>query len=295
MSGTIVDTFLSYPNRKRKRDTGKRDPAFGYVNTYAGYIRILDSGGNKPVLLTIPDAPCVIEHHRALIDQLSDSFRVICFEMPGSGFSFPSRKYSFEIPETADLILEVLDRLNVEQAALAFTCVNGLHAMNFAARFPDRVSHLTLAQIPSVAGMRDWTGHNIPSPLRMPYVGQIAGRLFAKTLTERWFSMSLPRPSEHMEPMTNIALENMGSGGCFCLSSIVQGAERTPDDAMLGASAPTLMIYGDTDYSHRHTDFTKLTDTVPQATVKKYEGCGHFPHLERTADYVSDLKKFVLN
>ncbi len=295
MTGTAVDTILSSLNRKKKRKTGSAGGAYGYIETRAGFIRFVDTDSDKPVVITTPDAPCVIEHHLALIEQLSQSFRVICFEMPGSGFSYPSAQYGFKIGETADMILELMDELDVEKAALAFTCVNGMHAMNFAARFPNRVSHLALAQIPSVAAMRDWTGHNIPAPLRIPYIGQILGKISAKTLADRWFSMSLPRPSEHKDPMTKIALENMKSGGCFCLSSIVQGAERTPNEAMLGASAPTLMIYGDTDYSHRHTDFNGITDTVPQASLIKYQGCGHFPHLERTDEYVSDLTKFVLN
>ncbi len=295
MTGTAIDTILSSLNRDKKRKTGRAGGSYDYVKTNAGFIRFIDTDSDKPVLITTPDAPCVIEHHLALIEQLSQSFRVICFEMPGSGFSYPSINYSFKMDETADMILELMDNLGIDKAVLAFTCVNGLHAMNFAARFPDRVSHLALAQVPSVAAMRDWTGHNIPAPLRIPYIGQILGKISVKTLAKRWFSMSLPRPSEHRVPMTNIALENMKSGGCFCLSSIVQGAERTPDEAMLGALAPTLMIYGDTDYSHRHTDFSSVTDTVPQASLIKYQGYGHFPHLERTDEYVSDLIKFVLN
>ncbi len=295
MTGTAIDTILSSLNRNKKRETGRAGGTCDFIKTRAGCIRFIDTNSDKPVLLTTPDAPCVIEHHLALIDQLSQSFRVICFEMPGSGFSYPSAKYSFKIAETADMILEFMDGLGIDKAALAFTCVNGLHAMNFASRFPDRVSHLALAQVPSASAMRDWTGHNVPTPLRIPYIGQIIGRFSAKILAERWFSMSLPRPCEHRAPMTHIALENMKSGGCFCLSSIVQGAERTPDEAMLGASAPTIMIYGDTDYSHRHTDFNTITETVPQAALIKYQGYGHFPHLERTDEYVSDLIKFVLN
>lgn len=295
MTGTIIDTLFTSPNRTGKRKRGQAGNASRYLKTRAGLIRYVDTGGDKPVLLTTPDAPCVIEHHTALTKQLSHSFRVICFEMPGSGFSFPSAAYSFQMDETADMILELMDELVIEKAAIAFSCVNGLHAMNFAARYPGRAGHLALAQIPSVAAMRDWTGHNIPSPLRIPYIGQIVGKLSAKTLAKRWFSMSLPRPSDHRTPMTNTALESLKSGGCFCLSSIVQGAERTPDEAMLGAKAPTLMIYGDTDYSHRHTDFADITDTLPQAGLKKYEGCGHFPHLERTNEYVDDLIKFILN
>jgi len=254
----------------------------------------VDSGGDGPILITTPDAPCVIEHHTTLNAKLARHFRVICFEMPGSGFSFPSASYGFQIDETADLILELMDGLGIDRAAFGFTCVNGLHALNFSIRFPQRVTHLALAQIPSVEAMRDWTEHNIPAPLRIPYIGQFVGKIFVKPLARRWFSMSLPRPSDLRIPMVKTSLTNIELGGCFCLSSIVQGAERTPNEAMLGASTPSIMIYGDTDYSHRHTNFEKFTETVPQARLKKYEKCGHFPHLERPNEYVADLRQFIL-
>lgn len=294
MTGTLIDTLIAMPRRKRGRAFGGQGAGIRYLNTRAGQLRYVDTRGNKPVLITTPDGPCVIEHYSELIPKLAETFRVICFEMPGTGFSYPSAAYSFTATETSDFMLEIMNTLAVDKAAFAFTCVNAMHATNFAVRFPDRVTHLVLAQIASVAAMRDWTGHNIPAPLRVPYVGQFVGAVTAKTLAVKWFSVSLPRPSEHRAPFTKTALDSIQSGGCFCLSSIVQGAARTPDTDILGATHPTLMIYGDADFSHRHTDFTGLTDTVPQAKMIKYEGCGHFPNLERTNDYTAHLTQFVL-
>lgn len=289
MHGTIMDTLLTLPRRRHARK-GK----YKTVTTRAGDLHYLDTGGDKPVILMTPDAPCVIVHHAELIEHLSSDFRVVCFEMPGSGLSFPRAGYSFTAAETADAMHELMNALNIERAILNFSCVNGLHAMNFSTRFPERVSHLVLGQVPSIADMKAWTGYNIPKPLRIPFVGQIVGRASVGKLSDKWFSVSLPRPSEHRESFTKLSRGSLKSGGCFCLASIVQGAIRSPDNHMLGATHPTLMIYGDQDFSHRHTDFMHLTDTIPQATTVEFSGCGHFPNLERPKLFANKLRDFVL-
>lgn len=294
MSGAIVDTLITWPRRRRARTRGVFAPGISYVQTNAGQLRFVDTGGDKPVVVTTPDGPCVIEHYKELIERLSANFRVICFDMPGNGFSFPSSRYRFSIAESADTIIELLDALSVSRAVAAFTCVNGLVGMNLAKRYPDRVSHLVLAQTPRVDAMREWADRNIPTVLRIPYVGQITGSIGARYFATRWFDISLPKESDGKRNFVQIARHAVQSGGCFCLSSLVQGTLRSPDEDVLGVTCPTLMIHGDNDFSHRYTNFQSLTGTIPQARIVTFKGCGHFPNLERCAEYVGQLQSFVL-
>lgn len=288
MAGTAIDSILT---RATLRAKGKRK--YPVINTSAGPVPFFDTGGDKPVILMTPDAPCIIEHHSELIEILRHDFRVVCFEMPGSGYAFPKAKYRFTVSESASMVKEIMDELKIEKAVLNFSCGNGLHALNFSKRFPERVTHLVLAQLASIEGMRDWTGHNIPKPLLIPYLGQVFCRAFDKKLSDKWFSVSLPRPSDHRESFSHISRESLKSGGCFCLASIVQGSSRSPDKDMLGAQHPTLMVYGGEDYSHRHTDFKQLTRTIPHANILGFEGCGHFPNLERPEAFADSLRRFV--
>lgn len=294
MNGAIVDSLITSLGRQRARKRGARASQIRFVHTSAGQLRVADSGGTKPVLLTTPDGPCVIEHYRELIERLSTSFRVICFDMPGIGFSFPSARYRFGIGESADAIIELLDALSVSGAALAFTCVNGFFAMNLAKRYPQRVSHLVLAQTPSVDSMRKWTDRNIPKPLRIPYVGQVVGAAKAEELATRWFDLSLPKKSEHKSGFVEHARNAVQSGGCFCLASLVQGMLQSSEDDVRGVTCPAMMIYGDSDFSHNFTDFQSITDSIPHAHVVTFKGCGHFPNLERCSEYVEHLQRFLL-
>src|SRR5215510_7247285 len=152
MNGAIVDSLVTSLGRAGSRRRGAHESSMRYVRTRAGLLRVVDTGGSKPALALTPDGPCVIEHYDVLIRRFSERFRVVCFDMPGIGFSFPSSRYRFGIAETADVVVELLDAISVPKAALAFTCANGFFAMSLATRYPQRVSRLVLAQTPSLDG-----------------------------------------------------------------------------------------------------------------------------------------------
>lgn len=294
MNGSIVDSFVTSFGRRGARRRGMQESSLRYVQTQAGQLRVSDTGGNKPPLVLTPDGPCVIEHYDGLIESFSKQFRVICFDMPGIGFSFPSYGYRFGIVESTDAIIELLDAVSVSKAALAFSCANGFIAMNLAKRYPQRVSHLVLAQTPSLDSMRKWTDRNIPKPLHIPYVGQAFTAVKAEYLARRWFEVALPRRSEHKGEFAAQAQKALHDGGCFCLASVVQGLQRVQEDDIRGVQCPTLTIHGDRDFSHKHTDFRSITDEIPQAQVITFQGCGHFPNLERHSEYVSHVQQFLL-
>lgn len=295
MNGALVDTLMTSFRRTAAQKRGVHESNMCYVQTKAAALRVLDTGGDKPALVLTPDGPCVIEHFDALIRAFSDRFRVVCFDLPGTGFSFPARGYRFGIVETADAIVELLDALSIPKAALAFTCANGFFAMNLAKRYPQRVSHLVLAQTPSFAGMRKWTDRNIPGLLRVPYLGQAVATVKVEYLATRWFNRALPRGSEHKSGFVAHAQKALHAGGCFCLASLVQGLLRIQDDDTCGVQCPTLAIHGDSDFSHAQTDFRSITQPIPHAQVVRFEGCGHFPDLEQASDYVSHVQQFLLH
>jgi pimeloyl-ACP methyl ester carboxylesterase len=293
MNGVLVDTLVTSFGRTAAQKRGAHESGLCYVQTRAAALRVSDTGGSKPALVLTPDGPCVIEHFDGLIRSFSEHFRVVCFDMPGTGFSFPNHGYRFGLAETADVFVELLDALSIPKAAFAFTCANGFFAMNLAKRYPQRVSHLVLAQTPSFACMRRWTDRNIPGLLRVPYLGQAVTAVTAEVLATRWFNRALPRGSEHKSGFVAHAQTALRSGGCFCLASLVQGMLRIQDDDVSGVRCPTLAIHGDSDFSHAQTDFRSITEPIPHAQVLRFEGCGHFPNLEQASKYADLVLRFL--
>lgn len=151
------------------------------LDTDIGKIRIKDTGGNKPTLVMVPDGPCVIEHFEYLINELQPFFRVICFDMPGLGYSYPKLSYDFGLEKSTKVIISVMDALKIERAILSFSCSNSFIAIAVAKYFPERVSRLVLAQTPSIHEMKNqWTKRNVPKPIQIPYIVKLLMRLCLK-------------------------------------------------------------------------------------------------------------------
>jgi pimeloyl-ACP methyl ester carboxylesterase len=243
----------------------------------------------------VPDGPCVIEHYAELIRLLSPNFRVVCFDLPGFGFSYPALKYDFSVVQTAEVVIEVMDLLGINDASLSFTCANGFVALRLAKVYPQRVSCLVLGQTPSFQAMRQWDKRIIPRILHIPYVGQAIVTGFSRKFSSGWYKNALPKNSKHRAKFIGFADQALQAGGCFCLASLVQGLDCTQHNDICGISAPTLLIYGSKDPSHRHTNFSSLRDHAPQAEIVTFQRCGHFPDLEQPQDYAKHIQQFISN
>ena len=293
MLGANLDSIIAATRGRKRQEKSLRAENMKLLATQAGLLRVLDTGGHKYPLLIVPDGPCVIEHYIDLIDLLSPDFRVVCFDLPGFGFSYPSLKYDFSVSQTTEILVEVMDLLDLSYASLSFTCANGFFALCLAKKYPNRISHLVLAQTPSLEFMRQWNERIIPKILHVPYLGQAISARFSRKFSSRWYDKSLPKNSEYKSQFVEYADQALRSGGCFCLASFVQGLSLTKNSEINEVSAPTLLIYGNRDRSHRHTDFTSLRNHVLEAEIIVFNGCGHFPDLERPKEYAKCVRQFV--
>ena len=173
MLSARVDSLLTRFSKREQKDSIPGLPTRS-VQTLVGPVRVYDSGSEKPCVVFVPDGPNVIEHYDRLIELLTPSVRVVCFDMPGFGYSFPRSTYDHSLDQGAKAVLGVLDALNIKAATLAFSCANGFYALRAAQMAPERISYLVLSQTPSITAMHAWTDRTIPRPLRIPVAGQIA-------------------------------------------------------------------------------------------------------------------------
>jgi pimeloyl-ACP methyl ester carboxylesterase len=258
------------------------------ADTPVGRVRVYDSGSGKPCVIVVPDGPNVIEHYEYLAGLLSQRLRVVCFDMPGFGFSFPRPSYGHSLDQGARAVLGVLDVLGIETATLAFSCANGFYALRAAQIAPKRISSLVLSQTPSLAAMRAWTDRVVPSPLRVPVIGQVAAWSLRKKSAHGWYKTALPGTTD-AGPYQEKALHALSHGACFCLAGVVQGLAREHPASVIGVTTPCTMIWGPKDRSHRYTDPASLQECVPHAEILQFEDCGHFPDLEQPERFAEVL------
>ncbi|MBV6647230.1 MAG: alpha/beta hydrolase [Cyclobacteriaceae bacterium] len=286
MRGNFIDTFrVAFKN-----GYDSLNPQIKLIETDFGKIRVLDTQEDKPTIINVPDGPNVIEHHEYLVEKLSKNFRVICFEFPGFGFSYPNPRYDYSLDKSADIILSLIDLLKVDRAALSFSCANGFYAIKAAQVAPEKFTHLFLAQTPSLCAMKSWATQTIPRVLTMPVLGQITNAFLEKKLANSWYKYALPRGHDISDYQSK-AVDAIKNGGCFCLSGLVQGLAKDMNSTLNALEVPATLVWGSKDFTHRRTSSESILEHLPNCEIIEFDNCGHFPELENTNHYVKLLNE----
>lgn len=280
---------------KHKRQAQKpwKNKEIGLLKTTLGTIRILDTKGDKPPILFIPDGPNIIEHHLPFFEKMRKDFRFICFDLPGFGFSFHQGQYDYSFTKTNQLIGELLAALNLKKVNIAFPCANGFYGLAFAQAFPEKVNQLILLQTPSLGEMKKWTSRMVPSLLKTPFIGQLVMPFMEEKFAKGWYEYALPKGVDRA-PYQKIAVEGIQQGAAFCLCSLTQGLQKEMDvDLSIDSAVPLTLIYGNKDFSHKGTDFKTIANYHTSPNIVELD-CGHFPDLELPEKYGDLLREELL-
>ena len=285
-----LDAWLNAGAVRRERLAPHSTLPTSWVDTPQGAIRVFDSGGDKPCIVLSPDGPNVIEHYAELIALMKSHYRVLCFDMPGFGFSAPASAYDHSLECGAKTILDLMDKFGIAKATLALSCANGFYAIRVAQLAPQRVERLVLSQTPSIEAMHLWTDRVVPKVLKLPLLGQLLSRMFRQKMAAAWYRIALPKTTD-AKPFQNVSRHALRCGSCFSLAGVVQGLLREPKDSARLQTIPCTVLWGVQDRSHRFTQPNAILRDVPHAQVVVLEDCGHFPDLENPRRFMQVLLK----
>jgi pimeloyl-ACP methyl ester carboxylesterase/DNA-binding SARP family transcriptional activator len=118
-------------------------------NGSTAYTRFFEGG---PTLVVLNPAMITIDglldepHARSALACLGECASVVCLDRHGIGLSDPLDERRSPLDQWVADVRQVLDALAVDQADLFANFDTGLIALEFAARYPDRVRSLVLAQ-----------------------------------------------------------------------------------------------------------------------------------------------------
>lgn len=262
------------------------------------YVRRGDSHARDTVVL-MPDPPNTIEHMEELISLLEPNFQVVAFEGVGFGYSVASLSYDFSLEHNADVIVELLKKLDINRAILALTCVGALPGLLVASKHPEIISGLVLGQTPSLEEAKIWAKRvDFKGVLGTPFVGQALLRLMRNKLSDIWYKNALPKGANRGAYVEK-AQGSFKRGARFSLASAFQSLQRdrtTPSE--LVAEQNAIVLWGSLDRSHKKTNKHAILDILPNGKVIELEGCAHFPDLEAPeafAKAISDVAQASLS
>ncbi|MCB9080490.1 MAG: alpha/beta hydrolase [Lewinellaceae bacterium] len=298
MQATWLDTLLL---RSKKQHFLSQEQRFasgiGYADLGDFLIRYqLVGEPGKPIIVFSPDPPNVIEHYADLIALLQPDFQVLIFEMPGFGFSLPTRTgFTFTLGEAVQLTSRFFDELHIQRAHLCFPCVTGFVATELARQRPDLVGKIIVVQTPSWEEQARWAKRiDFKGIMATPFLGQFFLQSRKRWIAKQWYRVALPR--ESTDDRFNTTSQNaFDQGACYCLASGLQGFfqhSAPPSAEPLFANA--LVVWGDRDRTHRHTDKATVPATFNASQVQHFDRAGHFPELEFPEQFAALLKASIL-
>jgi pimeloyl-ACP methyl ester carboxylesterase len=253
--------------------------------------RVVGTGTQTIVLAT--DPPIVIEHYDELIAHLAADFRLIIFELPGFGFSMPRSGFSFDFLRVNDLVAEFLRRIEMGPYLLAFPCASAYCAIDIAARYQELVRGVVLIQAPSWSEEVKWKhGRDKRGLLSTPVIGQLALQILKRKRAPKWLAAAVGR-REKLSLFAETSDTAFSHGACFCLASAFQRYLTDVSPVLTAIAQPALVIWGEADQSHCHTDKSSTKLYCPNSKDVRFEAAGHFPELEEPEIFAEEVREWA--
>lgn len=258
-----------------------------------------EAGRGHPVLLlhgSGPGATGWSNFHRN-IPALAERFRVIAWDAPGWGQSDAATSDSYDHPAA---VIELLDELGIDEAALVGNSMGGMVSVATAARYPDRVSHLvtmgsgSFPDVPPLYGAGNGPteglkilieGYRNPTPDTMKRLVQIM-TYSPEFATDELAAMRAAAAATRPDHLRNF-LAGLPSGGA--VSRPVTPAE------VRSVTTPALLMHGRDDRVVHFEHSLRLVSMIDNARLILLNRCGHWAQIEHAAEFNRHVADFIEN
>ncbi len=193
------------------------------------------------------------------------------------------------VDDYAGDILELMDHLDLKRAAIAGLSMGGYVAMALAARAPQRVSHLILADTRMTA---DTEAQRAGRDAMRAMVEREGPASVATQMLPKLLGASTQRDQPDLSGAVRMLIE---SNRTEAVAGAIGALKNRPDrTAALGAvQVPTLVICGDEDTLTPPADSEAMAATIPGAQVAMIPNAGHLSNLEQPNAFNEALRLFL--
>jgi 3-oxoadipate enol-lactonase len=214
----------------------------------------------------------------------TDDFRVIRYDKRGHGLSdCPPAPYS--IRDHAEDLAGLLDALRLSHAILVGISVGGMIALDFAARYPERVKALVLCDTGAKIGtVESWNA-------RIQAVQRGGMESIADGVLARWFmppfAKTYPAQVQGFRNMLTRTPAEGYIGTCVAL----RDAELS--EAAKAVRAKTLVLCGSHDVATPPELTRGLLDVLPDARHAELPDAAHLPCVEQPERFTEIMMQFL--
>ncbi|HSV35492.1 MAG TPA: alpha/beta hydrolase [Ramlibacter sp.] len=236
-----------------------------FAQTSAGRIHGVRHGRDgAPPLLLLHSNGGAWRQYAAALDGFAATFDCYALDLPGQGDSFPLPDH-WDIEQYSDVVVEVLDRFELERVTVLGCSVGGSIAIDLAARYPSHAKRLVIVETP--ARTEDaWAARWRPMESLFGVVQksyEFAAQRVIGLTPEGYAEWDIDRHKSGAKTMVS-----------------VMWAMRRHDTraALARLKMPTLVVFGESTPVADSIEFYRRE--LPTAPLVTLPGCGHFPMVE---------------
>jgi pimeloyl-ACP methyl ester carboxylesterase len=262
------------------------------IDLGGGRVHVRDTGPrDAPAIVMLHGTGSSLHTFEPWARALEGDYRVIRFDLPGSGLSEPDPSGIHTDARSMEILLALLDRLGVDRAVLVGNSIGGRLAWNFAAAHPDRVDKLVLispdgfaspgfeyGRAPEIPALLSLMRYALPKALLRPNIAAAYGdpdALTEETL-ERYHALLLAPGNR------DAMIERMR-----------QTILVDPEPILREIRVPVLLLWGEKDGMIPVANADDYMRALPNARLVTLPSLGHVPHEEAPGPSVAAIRDFL--
>lgn len=249
--------------------------------------------------------PTVVFVHGAVLDHsqwapqvaaLRDAYDCIAYDVRGHGRTGGSVRGAYSVDLFAEDLVALLTALDIERPVLCGLSTGGCIAQTVAARHPDRLSGLVLADTftPEVRGWAERLqrvyGLRATIPLVRLFGYERVERVMVG-LQERFNAPGAGGEYDRIEALRE-ARPRMTTAEFAKVVRAVAAFEETDLD-LAAITVPTLVLYGENEVGFVKRHAATLAATLPTVEVESIPNAGHASNLDNPERFTGALRAFL--
>ncbi|MCW5891435.1 MAG: 2-succinyl-6-hydroxy-2,4-cyclohexadiene-1-carboxylate synthase [bacterium] len=252
----------------------------------------VETAGHGPALVLLHGFTGNAGTWLPLLPVLAEHFRVLAVDLPGHRYSPPPD--GMRLPELADALVGILDRLGIARAHWLGYSMGGRAALHVALARPGRVERLILES--ASPGIADATART----LRAVADDALAATLLRDGLpafVDAWaaqplFATQARLPGGVRERERAVRLGNGATGLAAALRAFGPGVQAPLWDELAHLRPPTLLVVGADDPPYRVLA-ARMAARLPDAETVVVPDAGHATHLENPVAFAAATIDFL--
>jgi len=222
---------------------------------------------------------------------LDTKFRVVRFDLPGSGLSAPDPEGNYTDARTISTLLALMDKLGIAKASMIGNSIGGRIAWTFAAEHPDRVDKLVLISPDGFAS----PGFEYGRAPKVPVTLGVMRYVLPKSLLRASLKPAYGDPSALTDKAVDRYYDLMLAPGVrqALLRRMKETVLVDPRPLLQKIKAPVLLLWGERDGMIPFSNAQAYLQNLPNARLVALPHLGHVPQEEAPQTSVAPVLAFL--